>query len=54
MPGFPSTARSEARSMSSTAETGPPERSCVARAASPMSGKNASALALCGCSITVR
>ncbi len=53
-PSLFSTDRSEARSIISTAETGPPFRAMVARAACSMSGKRTSALALCGCSTTVR
>ena len=54
MPGLSCTDRIEARSMSSTAETGPPRRRWVAMAACSMSGKRTSALALWGCSTTVR
>ena len=54
MPGFSCTERMEARSMSSTADTGPPRRRWVAMAACSMSGKSTSALALWGCSGTVR
>ena len=54
MPGLASTARSEARSISSAAATRPPCRAWVARAAWTTSGKSTSALARCGWSSTVR
>ena len=48
IPGLSCTERIEARSISSTADTGPPRRRWVATAACSMSGKSTSALALCG------
>ena len=54
IPSLPSTERSDARSISSTAETGPALRRVVARHALPMSGKIIRADALWACSSTVR
>ena len=54
MPGLSSTERNAARSMISTASTGSDFRRATASQAVATSGKNTSALALCGCSGTVR